>query len=113
MPAQTAAVLIGLLLNVVNFAIFIAMSTWALRRRTTTASAIMVAGIIVRLTVVFVVYVLLALSSTWGSLILWVTAGFIPSLTVLMAVEIALLMRMEKKLLVKTNLRLEKASQCE
>jgi hypothetical protein len=92
------AVLLGLLLSVVNFAIFIAMSAWAMRRETTTASAILAAGFIVRLTVVFGVYIYFVQSPVWGPLIYWVTAGFIPSLTVLLAVEVFVIVRMEKVL---------------
>lgn len=97
-PETYAAALFGLLLSFVNFAIFIAMSAWALRRKTTTASAILVSGFIVRLTVVFGVYIYFVESPVWEPLIYWITAGFIPSLTVLLAVEIYLLIRMEKGL---------------
>jgi hypothetical protein len=98
MPGTSAAVLLGLLLSVINFAIFIAMSAWALRRKTTTASAILAAGFIIRLTVVLGVYVYLVQSPVWEPLIYWITAGFIPSLTVLMGVEITVILRMEKRM---------------
>lgn len=98
MPATYTAVLSGLLLSVVNFAIFIAMSAWALRRKTTTASAILAAGFIVRLTVVFAAYIYFVQSEFWEPLIYWITAGFIPSLTVFLAIEIFLIIRMEKGL---------------
>jgi hypothetical protein len=98
MSRVQAAVLLGLLLSVVNFAVFIAMSAWALRRKTTTASAILAAGFIVRLTVVLVVYIYFVQSATWEPLIYWITAGFIPSLTVFLGLEIFLIIRMEKGL---------------
>lgn len=98
MSRVQTAVLLGLLLSVVNFAVFIAMSAWALRRKTTTASAILAAGFIVRLTVVLVAYIYFVQSAIWGPLIYWITAGFIPSVTALLVVEIFLIIRMEKGL---------------
>jgi hypothetical protein len=100
---KTIAVLLGLLLSLINFAIFIALSAWALRRKTTTAFAITGAGFIVRLTLVVAVYVYFVSSSTWGPLIYWITAGFVPSVTVLLAIEIIVLMRMEKRLATRTT----------
>ena len=98
MNIKTIAVLLGLLLSLVNFAVFIAMSAWAIRRKTTTAFAITGAGFIVRLTLVVAVYVYFVSSPTWEPLIYWITAGFIPSVTILLAIEIIVLMRMEKGL---------------
>jgi hypothetical protein len=98
MPGTSAAVLLGLLLSVVNFAVFIAMSAWALRRETTTASAILAAGFIVRLTVVFGAYIYFVGSPVWEPLIYWITAGFIPSQVIFLAIEIAFVMRTEKRL---------------
>ena len=104
------AVLLGLLLSLANFAVFIAMSAWGMRRKTTTAFAIMAAGFIVRLTLVVAVYVYFVMSPTWEPLIYWITAGFIPSVTVLLAIEIAVLIRMEKGLSKHTTNKTETRS---
>ncbi len=103
MTGKYAAVLLGLLLSVVNFVIFIAMSAWALRRKTTTASAILAAGFIIRLTAVVAVYIYFVRSAVWGPLIYWITAGFIPSVAIFLAIEITLLVKMEKRLSIKRN----------
>ncbi len=102
MNTEFGAVLLGLLLGFVNFAIFVAMSAWAIRRKTTTAFATMAAGFVVRLTLVVAVYLYFVTSQTWEPLIYWVTAGFVPTVTVLLIIEIIVLIRMEKGLSKRT-----------
>ena len=95
MPTETGAIFFGLTLSLVNFAIFVVTSLLALRQKETTkASGLMAGGLIARLTIVMAVYVFLVSSRLWEPRIYYVTAGFIPSMVVLLIIEIFLIVRM-------------------
>lgn len=95
MPNEAGAVFLGLSLSLVNFVIFVVLSAIALRQKeTTTASGLMGAGVIARLTIVTAVYVFLVSSRFWEPRIYYVTAGFIPSMIVFLVIEIFLVVRM-------------------
>lgn len=97
MPTETGAVFLGLALSLVNFLVFIVLSAFALRKDTVTASAVMVGGMIARLGIVTAVYLALVNSKFWEPRIYYVTAGFIPSVAVLLIIETALIIRMGGK----------------
>jgi hypothetical protein len=94
MPTETGAVFLGLFLSLINFAVFAVMSAFALRQDTVTASAVMIGGLIARLGIVMAVYLYLVNSVFWEPRIYYVTAGFIPSLTILLVVEVILIIRL-------------------
>lgn len=95
MPSVVIAVAFGVLISLVNFLVVAFLSIKAQKKETTTAAAITVASFIVRLTLLFFLFLYLVNNSVWGSYIYSIMAGFIPAYLLLMILEIKILLKLE------------------
>lgn len=97
MSGAVVAVAFGVFISLVNFLMAVFFSIKTLKKKTTTAAAVMVASFIVRLTFLLFLFLYLVNNRVWTSYVYSIMAGFIVSHLVLMMLEIKILVKLEAK----------------
>lgn len=97
MSGAVVAVAFGVFISLVNFLMAVFFSIKTLKKKTTTAAAVMVASFIVRLTFLLFLFLYLVNNAVWEGYIYSIIAGFIVAHLLLMIVEINILLKLEAK----------------